>query len=495
MVVVPPNFAVDCSRGSPPVWFAFSGPNLGRVEFAIYDNLEERDFPLFRTSKLKQPRIMSGYVKRLAQRLGKEERTNTDPWFWGYLFQGAVILGIAPILIPIIVGRGESASAVGLVVGAFYLGQVFSPIIGKIADETRWFAGFFLGGFVLIGAGCAGFILFDSTWPWVACALLQGIGAGMTNTTAFSYIVEFRARSEWDGHLGWLQTFYGTGQAVGLLLAALLQSDTGFGMVLCGILMVPGILLARVGLPAGGEREKREKPVHHPKPSMGSAISPAAVVRHFEHFHLGRFLAGFSRSLCTRYTLWITSWFFLMIGVWMVMNFLPLLMEANYRISAGQSSLYYGIAATIGIFVYAPSGSWSEKFGPAKVVLIGAIGLIITNVALVLLIPAPAMIQTILVPVFFAILPIAWSPLIVGGSALAGELATFSQGAAMGIFNAAMAVASVAAAVVGGWIAQASNYGTVTVVATVAAVGGTVMLLPLLGCGEKSSEAESGSSE
>ncbi len=440
--------------------------------------------------KLEQPAPMSGYAKRLAQRLGKEERANTDPWFWGYLFQGAVILGIAPILIPIIVGRGESASAVGLVVGAFYLGQVFSPIIGKIADETRWFAGFFLGGFILIAAGCAGFIFFDSTIPWVICALLQGIGAGMTNTTAFSYIVEFRPRPEWDGHLGWLQTFYGTGQAVGLLLAALLQSDTGFGMVLCAILMVPGLLLARVGLPSGGPRPRRTEPVHHSKPTMGSAISPASVVRHFEHFHPAGFVKGLACNLCTKYTLWITSWFFLMIGVWMVMNFLPLLMEANYGISAGRSSLYYGVAATVGIFAYAPSGMWSQKIGAGKVVLIGSIGLIITNVALVLLIPADPTVQMILVPLFFAILPVAWSPLIVGGSALAGELATFSQGAAMGIFNAAMAVASVAAAVVGGWIAQASSYGTVTVVATIAAVAGTVLLIPLLGQKEEAKPAK-----
>jgi len=423
---------------------------------------------------------MFAQVSQLASRLGKEERTNTDPWFWGYLFQGAVILGVAPILIPIIVGRTESASAVGLVVGAFYLGQVFSPIVGKIADATRWFAGFFLGGFVLIGLGCVGFVLFDSTWPWVICALLQGMGAGMTNTTAFSYIVEFRPRAEWDGHLGWLQTFYGTGQAIGLLLAAFLQSNLVFGMILCGVFMVPGILLARLGLPKVRGSSSRTETVHHVKPSMGAAVSPAAVVRHYEHFHAGRFFGGLVRGILSSFFLWILSWFFLMIGVWMVMNFLPLLMEANYGISAGLSSFYYGIAATVGIFFYAPSGNWSEKMGPARVVLIGALGLIVTNLALVFLIPAPPALQMVLVPLFFAILPVAWSPLIVGGSALAGELANFSQGAAMGLFNAAMAVASVAAAVVGGRIAQASSYGTVTMVAAVAAIVGALLLLPLI---------------
>ncbi len=198
---------------------------------------------------------------------------------------------------------------------------------------------------------------------------------------------------------------------------------------------------------------------------------------------------GLVRCIWTKYVLWIVSWFFLMIGVWMVMNFLPLLMKANYDISAGLSSLYYGIAATVGILLYAPSGAWSEKIGPARVVLIGACGLIVTNLALVLLIPAPGIVQMILVPLFFAILPIAWSPLIVGGSALAGELATFSQGSAMGIFNAAMAVASVGAAVVGGWIADRFDYGAVTMVALIAAGAGSVLLLPLLRRQERTAES------
>lgn len=422
---------------------------------------------------------MQGRFGSLARRLGKEERANTDPWFWGYLFQGAVILGVAPILIPIIVGKVESASDVGLVVGAFYLGQVFSPLVGKAADATRRFGLFFLGGFVLIGIGCAGFVVFDSTSGWLICALLQGAGAGMTNTTAFSYIVEFRPKAEWDGHLGWLQTFYGTGQAVGLLLAALLQADSGLGMILCAVLMVPGLWLARRGLPRVPPAPQRREPVHHGKPTMGAAISPAAVVRHYEHARGAAWARGL-RRMASGYALWIASWFFLMIGVWMVMNFLPLLMQANYGISAGLSSLYYGLAATVGIFLYAPSGSWAEKIGSARVVLIGAAGLIVTNLALVLLAPAPGVVQMILVPLFFAILPIAWSPLIVGGSALAGELAQFSQGAAMGIFNAAMAVASVAAAVVGGWIAQSAGYVTVTAAAAGAAVLGTLLLVPLL---------------
>lgn len=418
-------------------------------------------------------------LNRLARRIGKEERTNTEPWFWGYLFQGAVILGVAPMLIPVIVGRAESAADVGLVVGAFYLGQVFSPLVGRIADATRWFAGFFLAGFVLIGAGCAGFFVFESTGGWLVSALLQGAGAGMTNTTAFSFIVEFRPKAQWDGHLGWLQTFYGTGQAVGLLLAAALQAEAGIGMLLCAVLMVPGLILARRGLPETRGGTRRGAKVHHDRPGMGSAVSPASVVRHYEHFSVAGFLGGL-RRVFDRYALWIGSWFLLMVGTWLVMNFIPLLFEANYGISAGLSSLYYGIAAGVGIFLYAPSGSLADRIGSARVVFLGALGLLVSNGALFVLVPVPGLWQAILVPLAFSLLPIAWSPLIVAGSALAGQLARFSQGAAMGIFNAAMAVASVVAAVVGGWIADRYGYPAVVLVATVAAAAGILLLVPLL---------------
>ena len=418
----------------------------------------------------------------LSHRLWTTEQKDSEPWYWGYMFQGGVILGVAPILIPILVAQSKGASAVGLVVGAFYLGQVLSPVIGKIADKTRRFAWFYLGGFALIGIGCAGFILVESTALWILFAGLQGLGAGSSNTTAFSYIVEFRPKEEWDARLGWLQTFYGSGQAVGLLLAALLQSNAAWGMILCAVLMIPGVLLARRGLPkAGPEKEDvlQRTPETYHVPSPGPARTPVSIARHHEHLSMGTLLR-LKSEIFSAFSLWIACWFLLMVGVWLVMNFIPLLMQQSYGISAGLSSLYYGITATIGIFFYAPSGAWAERWGSERVVFAGALAQLVACGGMVLLIPAGAAWQAWLVPVFFGFLPIAWSPLIVGGSALAGELARFSQGEAMGIFNATMALASVAAAVVGGWIAATWSYDQVTQAAAVFSVMGLIPLIPLL---------------
>ncbi|NLA66011.1 MAG: hypothetical protein GX862_08865, partial [Leucobacter sp.] len=45
-----------------------------------------------------------------------------EPWFAGYAIVGLMVLGVAPILIPLTVdGAGGNATDVGIVVAAFYV--------------------------------------------------------------------------------------------------------------------------------------------------------------------------------------------------------------------------------------------------------------------------------------------------------------------------------------------------------------------------------------
>jgi len=409
------------------------------------------------------------------------EERDTSPWYWGYLFQGTAILGVLPILIPIVVAQTQGASAVGMVVAAFYLGQVLSPVLGQIADRTGKHSFFYLAGYVLVGCGAFGFALVDNLPLWLCFACIQGIGAGSSNTTSYSFIVEFTPRKEWDGRLGWLQTFYGAGQAIGLVLAAVLQADARLGMMIAAGLMIPGVILGSLKLP----RQKRTRadqerpPTAHRVPAHGPARSPTSILRHYEHLGLGG-LKSFAKIWCSRLGLYLLSWFFLMVGTWIIYNFFPLLMQQSYGISPGLSSLYYGIAATIGVFFYAPSGTWAEQFGSARLVMIGALATLVTTVALVLLVPLPAAMQQVLVPIFFILMPVAWSPLIVAGTALAGELTTIAEGTTMGLYNACTAVASVTAAVVGGWIASVWNYAAASGVAAAMTLLAILLLLPFL---------------
>ena len=77
-------------------------------------------------------------------------------------------------------------------------------------------------------------------------------------------------------------------------------------------------------------------------------------------------------------------------------------------------------------------------------------------------------------------MPIAWSPLIVGGTGLAGKLAPMEEGEAMGIFNATTAVASVLSVIGAGQLAHRFGFGVVPVVAALVVVASIVLAVPLL---------------
>ncbi|MFO7727218.1 MAG: MFS transporter [Desulfonatronovibrio sp.] len=417
----------------------------------------------------------------IVQHLWTTEKKDSEPWYWGYLFQGCVVLGIAPILLPIIVAQGQGPAHVGLVVAMFYTGQVISPLIGKLADRTRQFGLIFLGSFALLALGLMGFALVTDILLWCLFAFIQGAGAGAGNTTAYSYIVEFRPEPEWDARLGWLQTFYGTGQAAGLLIAAAIQSQAMVGLWACALLMIPGFLLARIGLPGISRRKsaRTAAPLTHNVPAMTHARTPASILRHYEHLSRPK-LKALGAQWWSYFGLFMLSWFLLMLGTWMVYNLYPLLMKNAFNIPAGLSSLYYGIAALIGIFFYAPSGSWAVKFGSSKVVFMGIIATLGSISGMAVMLMFGQNVQAWLVPPVFILLPVAWSPMIVAGTALTGKLCSGSQGSAMGLFNATTAMASVSAALLAGGIAQKLGYGAICWTAAIVVGTGLLLFIPVL---------------
>ena len=86
----------------------------------------------------------------------------------------------------------------------------------------------------------------------------------------------------------------------------------------------------------------------------------------------------------------------------------------------------------------------------------------------------------ILVPIAFAMIPVAWSPLIVGGTALASELTPFGQGEGLGLFNAITALSSVIAAFAAGYIAHRWGYPVVTIFASVIVLIGMLTFVPVM---------------
>lgn len=405
-------------------------------------------------------------------------RRYTQFWYSGYAFQGAVVFGTGAILMPIVVNNAGDAAKAGTVIAFFYIGQMLAPLMGVITDRTGQHRLFYLSGYVLLAVGLALFPFTQLLWFWMGLAFLQGVGSGTSNTVAAMFIVEYNPKSEWDARIGWLQTFYGVGQAAGLGLASILQARPEIGLLVSAGLMAPAILLGARGLPPSHAHQKPEKTefsrhLHRPPRTVYSVL-------HRYEGAVWKSLRRLFQEWRSSFGVYIAGWFFVMLATWLIGALFPLLMKGAFDISYSRSALYYAFGAVIGIFAYTPSGTLGKRIGDGWVVIIGTIMTVISLAALSALAYLHSGLNQWLVPVMYILIPIAWSPLIVGGTAWAAQLATFEEGEALGSYNATTAVAAVVAAFGAGLLAHNFGYGIILVVATVASVLAVVCFIPLL---------------
>jgi DHA1 family tetracycline resistance protein-like MFS transporter len=392
---------------------------------------------------------------------------DSEFWYTGYAFQAAVVFGTGGILMPIIVNNTGNAAKAGTVIAFFYIGQMLAPLIGRMTDRLGIHRITYMSGYVLLAIGLGLFPLTSLLWFWMGLAFVQGVGSGATNTAAAMFIVEFRPKDEWDGRIGWLQTAYGVGQCGGLLLVSVLQSRPELGLVVSAFLMVPGLILGSRKLPViRVHHEPHEKVFdhrrHHPQRSVSNIMARyyADVVQ-----SVRRLVAEWYSA----YGLFILGWFFVMLATWLLGTLFPLVMKDALGVSYRLSSLYYALGAFIGIFAYAPSGTLGKKIGDGWVVIIGAVMTLFSLSCMTFLSYVNTGANAWIIPFVYIPIPIAWSPLMVGGTAWAAQLATFEEGEALGFFNAATAISSVISAFGAGFLGHHLGYGSVLLVGAVSA--------------------------
>jgi len=395
-------------------------------------------------------------------------KNNIEPWYFGYAFQGAVVLGSLPILLPIVVEHYTNDAVAGIVVAMFFAGQLIAPLWGRIADETRQLKRFFLLGYILLGIGAFFFGFSHNEAFWMLLALLQGMGAAATNTISAMFIVEFRPRDEWNKRIGWLQTFYGIGQAFGLALAAAMSFTPVAGVIVSGLLMIPGFMLGRLALPEEKHLDAA-KPGTHLKGIDIFHGNPYSFVSHF-HFPTGKSIAKFAAQWNSKFGLFMLIWLLVNISRGLVYDLFPLMMRNLFGIHPGISALYYAFAAGICIFLYAPAGRLGSKYGTIRVAFLGVI-MSFTSIVLMALLsmfPNDGLIW-FLAPLCFMILPCSWAPLIVAGTFLTSEFAEMENGSALGLFNSAYAVGVVFSALIAGAMAMSFGYKSILILAAVIA--------------------------
>ena len=395
-----------------------------------------------------------------------------EPWYVAYALLGISAAGMAPILLPLAVNKASNASSVGLVMAALSLGGLTAPLWGGLADRNRLHRWLLAGGLLAAALGLLFFPFASGLGAWVGLALVQGAGIAAAATVANLFVVENHPKEQWDDRIGWLQTFYGAGQVLGLLLASFfsqsgLQTGLLVAALLVAIAVLPGWLNTQVS-----ENALVPRPVllHPAKHGDWSISSPQRLFHHLNR----QSLTHLRQAVLSRFGLFLAAWVISFAGSAAVFSLYPVLMERVFGISPGYAAIGFAISAGLGLAFYSPAGRWAQGFSARRVFQIGlALRLVALLGMLALGIAHPGDTRWLGL-VCFSIIVLAWSLLSVTGTAITAEISPVGEGEGIGIFNAATAVAGVLGAILGGWAAGVWGYQSVS------GLGAAAVLLGLL---------------
>ena len=395
------------------------------------------------------------------------------PWYLAYLLLGMVTAGLLPVLLPLAVeAQSHSLAAVAYVLGAYNFGLLSSPLWGMSAERTQAHHRLFVGSFLLTGAGITVLLLFTALPLWLAGAFAAGAGSGGAATLATLFVVDFAPQAQWEARIGWLQSFNAAGEVFGLIAAAAVSSG-GFAAALWGsvALIAVAAALGGIGLPArtaGSVRPagNRHRPVHARLDIRALArfprlSRPSGIGLHVDWMDL----RGLRGALDTPFGRFLLSWFAFAFAVAAFFSYFPLMLAHSYDIDPHASALIYAAAAAVGIALYILTGHLTARYGAGRIYRLG-LWMRVVGFALLL---APFVPQvggrTVLGAVGFVVLVIAWPLLSVAGTDLGASLTPFSEGAAVGLLNAALALATALGIVCSGPLVAHWGYVSIPVMA------------------------------
>jgi MFS family permease len=377
-----------------------------------------------------------------------------------YACLGIVQGGMLPLLLPLSAGGSTHA---GAIVGVMNLAGVTAPLWGHLADRWRLHRQVLLAG-TLAALVALLFIPMQLGMPLKTMfAAVLGIGFAAANTVANMFIVEVRPPDEWDARIGALQALSGVGQVLGLLLAGLIGGRYALAYGVAAALVAASVPLALLTLHGIQVPIRRDAAAAHPPiGGEGWSSSPQRM------FHISTWggLRALLNELEMPFARLMLVWFVAFIAISAVLTMLPLALIREFGVSTELPATTYAFAAAGSLATYPLVAKVSKQHGARPVLQAGftartaAIGVL----AVAFLSPAGG------VPLAlagFVVLVLAWPLLGVSGTALAAQLAPGEKGEALGLFNAASALAGAVGAFVGGWAMSAFGYGMVCAVAAV----------------------------
>jgi MFS family permease len=422
----------------------------------------------------------------MAKRVSEERASRRPwhylaPWYLAYGILGLITSGMLPFLMPLMVASTTSRPGlVAYVIGAYNIGLLTAPLLGKLAQSYHLFRPVFFGGFIALTLGLGAATQTSAFISWVPLALLCGVGAGAVATVAPLFVIGFAPKDEWDARIGWLQSFSGGGQLAGLLIAGLItQGQLANGFWVAAGLSAVAIVIGHFGLPSQSRRRGMRLPPLPWRQLMSGFQSGPPVGGLLQHSHnlQGEAWKSLPKSLGGVFGRFLLAWAVIHFGVAPFFAYYPLIMNDIYDVPPATTAVLYALAVTVGIGLFVLAGRAAQQYGAPLVfrlglaVRIAGFGIL----AALALIPPPS--EASVAMFGFIVVVLAWPVLSVSGTSLAARMAPpIGEGAAMGLLAASGAIATLLGTVLTGPLVETVGYGVIPPIAIIALLGAAVLM-------------------
>jgi len=393
------------------------------------------------------------------------------PWYLAYLILALITSGMLPFLLPLMAATvGLDLGRIAYVIGAYNVGMLPAPLLGALAERHQLFRPVFFGGLILLSVSLSAATEAATLTTWLSLALLCGLGAGAVATVAPLFVLNFAPKSEWDRRIGWLQSFGGGGQVVGLLIAGMfVGSSLAFGFWFCAALSALAIVVGHLGLPSKGHPHEMRLPPLAWSQLMGRFHygPPLGGVLHQSHHLQGEGVRRLRKSLSGEFGRFLTAWTAIEFGVAPFFAYYPLMMNDSYGIAPRMTALLYAVIAAVGIGLFVIAGRAGQRYGSRLVFQLGlAVRMAGFGILAALTLTAPPGVAALAI-VGFTLVTLAWPVLSVSGTGLAARLTPIGEGAAMGLLEASGAMATLLGIILAGPLVDALGYQVVPPIAIV----------------------------
>ncbi len=376
-------------------------------------------------------------------------RTRSSLLYVPFGLLNATIAGVLGIALPLFArepGLASLAGALlnlGLAVGAPVAGWLSARIsrVGALAGS-------------LLGAGLA-FLAFSLPQPviFLSATLAVGLCASVGLTLATLFVIGWYPKARWDAQIGWLQTWMGAGQVLGLLAASVVTGRRELAALGAGLLLMAAAWAARLPPPAATGATLG--PGHAARRPPRTEVVGVMTLHHLAAFHPREWPILRQRAMLV----FLVPWSLVQLGTAPLFALYPLLLRARFDLPTSVAAGLFALAALVGAVLYVPAGALTKRYGAPRVLVASyaARALALALVAAAILLRAAP-----LVAGGFVLVVATWSFLAVAGNARLADLAPpNSVGAEFGAAAAVATLAKVVGNLLAGALVAGLGYGAI----------------------------------